>query len=115
MLENCDKEFYYYPIRALLEFYSDQVQERSLGKRLNATSLLEFKTKKERLGRNEQLIDHKKKLCMKNTNPEQHVSNQYLLVYTDTINIIGRVISNFTISKHSNCYVLCLKIIQKIL
>jgi phosphoenolpyruvate carboxylase len=68
MLENCGKEFYYYPIRALLEFYSDQVQERSLGKRLNATSLLEFKAKKERLGRVQQLADHKKKLGLRSDN-----------------------------------------------
>jgi hypothetical protein len=65
MLENCEKEFYYYPIRALLEFYSEEVQERSLGKRLNANSLIEFKSKKERLGRIQQLTDHKKKLGQK--------------------------------------------------
>jgi len=51
MLENCDSKFYYYPIRALSEFYAEEVQERSLGKRLNAETLLSYKTKKDRMGR----------------------------------------------------------------
>ena len=33
MLENCEPKFYYYPIRALSEFYVEEVYERSLGKR----------------------------------------------------------------------------------
>ena len=40
MLENCEPEYFYYPIRALSEFYAEEVHERSLGKRLNAESLL---------------------------------------------------------------------------
>lgn len=51
MLENCDQEFYYFPIRALSEFYAEEVHERSLGKRLNAESMLSYKTKKDRMGR----------------------------------------------------------------
>ena len=51
MLENCDPEYFYYPIRALSEFYAEEVHERSLGKRLNAESLLQYKTKKDRMGR----------------------------------------------------------------
>jgi hypothetical protein len=51
ILENCDSQYYYYPIRALSEFYGDEVQERSLGKRLDAESLLSYKYKKDRMGR----------------------------------------------------------------
>ena len=51
ILENCDSQYYYYPIRALSEFYGDEVQERSLGKRLDAESLLRYKYKKDRMGR----------------------------------------------------------------
>lgn len=62
MLENCSEEFYYYPFRALLEFYSDKAHERSLGKRLNAESLLAYKIKKVTMGRVLQLTDFKKNL-----------------------------------------------------
>jgi len=66
MLENCDREYFYYPIRALSEFYAEEVHERSLGKRLNAESLLAYKGKKERIGREYQLKDFTKAV-MNNT------------------------------------------------
>ncbi len=67
MLENCDSKYFYYPIRALSEFYAEEVQERSLGKRLNADSLLSYKANKDRMGRVFQLTDFTKMLNL-NTN-----------------------------------------------
>lgn len=41
---------YYYPLRALTEFFSNQKTARELSKRLNAESLLAYKQHKEMLG-----------------------------------------------------------------
>ena len=62
ILENCKSEFYYYPLRALAELYAAEVQERSHGKRLNSTNTLDYKLKKERMGRNKFLTDFKKRV-----------------------------------------------------
>jgi len=50
-LENCEPQFFYYPIKALSEFYSEEEKGRSLGKRLNAESLLCYKNIKQWRGR----------------------------------------------------------------
>jgi len=51
ILENCEPQFFYYPIKALSEFYSEEEKGRSLGKRLNAESLLCYKNIKQWRGR----------------------------------------------------------------
>ena len=40
-------ELYYYPLRALAEFFSNQKTARELSKRLNAESLLAYKQHKD--------------------------------------------------------------------
>jgi len=62
ILENCeDSNFYYYPIRALAEFYTEKNEERLLGKRLKSENLMFYKHLKEQRGRTYMLIDFKKK------------------------------------------------------
>ena len=60
MLENCPQEFYYFPLRALKEFYTQDLEAKALGKRLNSESLLSYKAQKEWKGRKNQLFDFKK-------------------------------------------------------
>lgn len=61
ILENCNKDYYYFPIKALSEFYAEKSDERSLGKRLAAENLLCYKNIKEWRGRSYLLTDFKKK------------------------------------------------------
>ena len=51
MIENCKVKNYYYPLRALTEFYLEGDAERALSKRLNSESLLCYKQDKEILGK----------------------------------------------------------------
>ena len=60
MIQECDPALYYYPMRALQEFYFQEVSEKSLGKRLSSESFLQYKMKKERQSRNNLLTDFKK-------------------------------------------------------
>jgi len=43
MIEHCPAKYYYYPIRALTEFFVHGESEKALGKRLNSKSLLHYK------------------------------------------------------------------------
>ena len=100
MLENCSKEFFYYPLRALLEFYSDKAHERSLGKRLNAESLLAYKVKKVTMGRVLQLTDFKKNLI--SDARARTTKDPYTQIYQDTITMISRTISQFQTNQNNN-------------
>jgi len=46
MIEHCKIKFYYYPLRALAEFFMEGESEKALSKRLNAESLLKYKQTK---------------------------------------------------------------------
>lgn len=43
MMEHCKIKHYYYPLRALAEFFVEGESEKSLSKRLNAENLLKYK------------------------------------------------------------------------
>ena len=60
MLDHCSSKYYYYPLKALTEFFLEEDAERSLSKRLNAESLLTYKQSKEILGREILLKDFSK-------------------------------------------------------
>lgn len=60
MLETCEPQYYYFPIRALAEFYTIEISEKSLGKRIISESLLKYKIQKEFTGRHMMLVDFKK-------------------------------------------------------
>lgn len=50
-MTHCKPQHYYYPMRALTEFYLEKESERSLKKRLIAKDLLTYKKNKEILDR----------------------------------------------------------------
>ena len=51
IIQNCNTKHYYFPLRALAEFYFEGESEKALSKRLNEDSLLLYKEKKAFLGR----------------------------------------------------------------
>ena len=57
MIENCETKFYFYPLRALTEFFVEEETEKALSKRLGLENLLSYKQSKEILGRELQLTD----------------------------------------------------------
>lgn len=52
ILQNCEKKFYFFPLRALSEFYFEGETDKALGKRLTEDTLFLYKERKEFLGRN---------------------------------------------------------------
>lgn len=51
MIENCETKFYFYPLRAITEFFLEGEDEKALSKRLGLNNLLSYKISKEILGR----------------------------------------------------------------
>ena len=43
------------------------------------------------------------------------ILDNYQIIHQDTVAIIQQIIKNFDFKDHVDCYILCLKIIQKIL
>ena len=43
IIQNCEKKHYYFPLRALTEFYLDGDSDKALGKRLTEESLFIYK------------------------------------------------------------------------
>ncbi len=58
MIEHCEVKYYYYPLRALTEFYIEGESEKALSKKLNAENLLIYKQNKTVFGRDLILIDY---------------------------------------------------------
>ena len=61
MIENCKSKHYFYPLRALTEFFLEEENEKALSKRLNSESLIDYKKGKEVLGREIYLMDFNKR------------------------------------------------------
>jgi hypothetical protein len=115
ILENCKQEMYYYPIRALTEFYAEKDEERLLGKRLNSENLLCYKNVKEWRGRVYQLVDFNKKQSLDSMNVEAHEHQQYHQLYQCTIATINQITGKFDEKRHIDCFIMCLKIIRRVL
>lgn len=81
ILENCDSKMFYFPIRALTEFYAEKDEERLLGKRLNSESLFCYKTVKEWRGRVYLLVDYNKKQHLETMDIEGHEHQKYQQLY----------------------------------
>jgi hypothetical protein len=87
MMQHCEPKYYYYPLRALTEFFLEEETEKALSKRLNAESLLSYKRGKEILGKDIQLMDfNKRKVISKK-------EGGYKYLYADTLNLIRGVVS----------------------
>lgn len=113
MMDHCDSKFYYYPMKALSEFFLEKEAEKSLSKRLNAESFLSYKNYKEILGRSDQLKEYNTQSSLKRGNIM--VASGFRYLYTDTIKAIRAVISKLDSGSHLECYIICLKILSKIL
>jgi len=46
-MQHTKPEYFYYPLRALSEFFAEEKTEKALSKRLNADALLQYKQSKE--------------------------------------------------------------------
>lgn len=55
VLQNSQRNHYYYPLRALAEFYIEGESEKALSKRLTESNLLTYKYKKDFMGRTQLL------------------------------------------------------------
>ena len=51
VLQNCQRSHFYFPLRALAEFYLEGESEKALGKRLTEENLFIYKQRKDFLGR----------------------------------------------------------------
>jgi len=114
MIEHCDAKYYYYPIRALAEFFVHGESEKALGKRLNSKSLLHYKQNKSLLGRNLILLEFKK-LSRGSNISNSGVVHGYSYLYSDTLSEIRKVLSRLEHTQNLDCYILCLKIISQIM
>lgn len=60
-MKHCDPKHYYYPMRALTEFFLEKESEKVLSKRLNAKDFLTYKRNKDILGRDHLILDFSRK------------------------------------------------------
>jgi hypothetical protein len=86
-----------------------------LGKRLNSEDLLCYKSVKEWRGRVYQLVDFNKKQTLDTLNVEHHEHSQYTCLYQCTIATINSIMAKFDEEKHIDCFIMCLKIIRRVL
>ena len=92
LIETCKVKHFYYPLRALTEFFLEGENEKSLSKRLNSESLLGYKKFKEIYGRELLLVDLKKRNCVIKKG-EITIESGYKYLYADTLNLIRGVLS----------------------
>lgn len=87
-----------------------------MSKRLTSKDYLTFKRSKETLGREYLILDFNKKHLgdwRKETVQQKQLS--YTFLYSDTLKILRKLISKFDVDSHLKCYILCLRIISKII
>lgn len=114
MIEHCKTKHYYFPLRALTEFFLEEENEKALSKRLNSESLMAYKKGKEVFGREIQLMDFNKR-NMVHKKGDVILGSGYKYLYADTLSLIRSVLSKLEQESHLDCFVLCLKMLSKIL
>ncbi len=53
IIQNCERKHYYFPLRALAEFYFEGESDKALGKRLTEDTLYLYKQRKNFMGRSQ--------------------------------------------------------------
>eukprot|EP00347_Sterkiella_histriomuscorum_P003504 403364047 len=117
LIEHCNSKYYYFPLRALSELFSESESEIALSKRLNSESLLYYNLQKKVQGRDLIVVDFKmfsqdKKI--KDFN-QKVMGSGYSLLYADTLSEIRKILSRLEQNQNLDSYILCLKIISFIM
>ena len=108
-MKYCKPKAYYYPLRAIAEFFKEKESEKELSKKLNAKDHLNYKLKKEVLERDKLTLEFGRSF---NKRHENDGILGYTYLYNETLKMIRSSIGKYDQEKNLACYILSLKIIS---